>query len=145
MSLPEGLITGRTVRFPCDLKQRPKVKVPQTDLADTFIDLWNKYGSGIRPEREFQFDADRKWRFDVAWDEYKVAVELEGGLWVKSRHRTGKGYQADIEKYNAAVNRMWRVLRFSADDLRKRPFQCIEEVAAQLKSKGLSDDRRVLS
>jgi len=68
-------------------------------------------------EREYRFDAMRKWRFDFAWPEQRVAVEIEGGLYGVSRHTTLLGYSADCEKYNRAALNGWRVLRFTAQHL----------------------------
>ena len=42
-----------------------------------------------------------------------MAVEVEGGIWVRGRHTRGKGYERDMEKYNAAQALGWTVLRFS--------------------------------
>jgi len=125
---PKCVESGTTGAF-CFVEKMPKVK----DLADDFVALWHKLGQPVDGlMREYRFHAERKWRFDVAWPDAKVAVELEGALWVKSRHRTGKGYQADIEKYSTATADGWRVLRFSADDLRKRPLWVIELVSRTL-------------
>ena len=44
-----------------------------------------------------------------------VAAEIEGGTWVKGRHNRPKGFADDCEKYNVALLRGWRVLRFTAD------------------------------
>jgi hypothetical protein len=74
----------------------------------------------------------RRWRFDFAWPEQLVAVELEGGIWTGGAHTRGKHYQSDCEKYNAAALRGWRVLRYTTDDLTKRPVQVIEEVVQAL-------------
>ncbi len=63
------------------------------------------------PEREARFHPTRRWRFDFAWPEQKVAVEVEGGVYVQGRHSRGKGYEADIEKYNEAALLGWTVLR----------------------------------
>ena len=62
-----------------------------------------------------RFDASRRWRFDRAWLNCKLAVEIEGGTWVKGRHSRGAGMRADAEKYNAATLQGWRVLRFTGD------------------------------
>ena len=63
------------------------------------------------PVREHRFDPVRRWRFDYAWIEHKVALEVEGGVWTGGRHTRGAGFVADIEKYNAAVVAGWRVVR----------------------------------
>ena len=65
------------------------------------------------PVREHRFYPGRKWQFDFAWVEQKLAVEVEGGEWVRGRHTRGAGYTRDCEKYNAAVLEGWRVLRFT--------------------------------
>lgn len=63
--------------------------------------------------REYRFDPDRQWRFDFAWPgtSTMLAVEVEGGQWVGGRHTSGRGFAADITKYNAAVLAGWRLLR----------------------------------
>ncbi len=33
-----------------------------------------------KPAREYRFHRERRWRFDFAWPDYKVAVEVEGGI-----------------------------------------------------------------
>jgi very-short-patch-repair endonuclease len=56
---------------------------------------------------------ERRWAFDLAWPEQRLAVEVEGGGFVQGRHVRGAGYAADCSKYNAATLRGWRVLRFT--------------------------------
>lgn len=69
---------------------------------------------GIRGfQREYTFAPPRKWRFDFAWPDDRVAVEVEGAIWTQGRHTRGSGYSADLDKYNAATLQGWRVLRFS--------------------------------
>ena len=60
---------------------------------------------------EHRFHPDRGWRFDFAWPVERVALEVEGGIWVGGGHNRGKGFAKDIEKYNQAVVLGWRVLR----------------------------------
>jgi very-short-patch-repair endonuclease len=69
-------------------------------------------------EAEVRFDPTRRWRFDRAWPERRLAVEVEGGVWRRGRHTRGKGYEADLCKYNAATLAGWKVLRFSAGQVR---------------------------
>ena len=67
------------------------------------------------PVSEHRFDAKRRWRFDRAWVARKIAVEIEGGTWVKGRHSRGSGMRKDAEKYNAATLQGWKVYRFTGD------------------------------
>lgn len=67
------------------------------------------------PIREYRFHPERKWRFDFAWPEQKVAVELEGGIWRRSgkgAHTGGAAVTRDAEKSNEAQLQGWLVLRF---------------------------------
>jgi len=69
--------------------------------------------------REHRFHDKRRWRFDFAHLELKLAIEVEGlcAEWQKSRHTTIKGYIADCEKYNAAALLGWTVLRYTYSTL----------------------------
>ena len=62
-------------------------------------------------QAEYRFHPERKWRFDYAWPERKIALEIEGGIWKKGRHVRGKGYENDCEKYSEAVVLGWRIIR----------------------------------
>ena len=73
----------------------------------------------VQPEREYRFDAKRRWRFDFAWPAQKVAVEVDGGTWTGGRHTSGAGFAADIEKLNAATTQGWRVLRYTTTMIRE--------------------------
>ena len=64
------------------------------------------------PEREYRFHDLRRWRFDFAWPEFKIAAEVEGGVWTKGRHTRGKGFIGDCRKYNEATLLGWDVFRF---------------------------------
>ncbi len=63
------------------------------------------------PVREHRFHPVRRWRFDYAWLEQKVALEVDGGVWTGGRHTRGAGFVKDMEKLNAAVVAGWRVVR----------------------------------
>jgi very-short-patch-repair endonuclease len=69
---------------------------------------------GLSPEREYRFHPVRKWRFDFAFPDQKIAVECEGGTWMKKGgHTTGVGFEKDCYKYNRAALEGWAVLRFT--------------------------------
>lgn len=63
---------------------------------------------------ELVFDSKRKFRFDIAIPEMKVAIEYEGINSKKSGHTTATGYTKDCVKYNLATTQGWRVLRYTA-------------------------------
>lgn len=72
--------------------------------------------NNLTPVREYVFTPPRKWRFDFAWPDQKIAVEIDGGTWVgMSRHSRGHGYINDCRKFNAAAIGGWRVLRFTTE------------------------------
>jgi len=88
------------------------------DYAETL--LIQMQLSGLpEPQREFIFHRKRKWRFDLAWPELLIAVEVEGGIWTGGRHVRGEGYEADCEKYNEAQLAGWMVLRFTPGMIKK--------------------------
>jgi very-short-patch-repair endonuclease len=69
---------------------------------------------GLSPVYEYKFAEGRKFRFDIALVEHKIAIEYEGVMGAKSRHMTIGGYTKDCEKYNLATKQGWRVLRYTA-------------------------------
>lgn len=85
-----------------------------------------------RPVTEFRFAEGRRWRFDFAWPEQRVAVELEGATWTRGRHTRGAGFAADCAKYNEAVALGWRVLRYTADMITDDPVAVIAQIEAVL-------------
>lgn len=63
------------------------------------------------PLTEHRFHVTRRWRFDYAWPEHQLALEVEGGVWVGGRHTSGAGFIKDMEKYNEAACMGWRIIR----------------------------------
>lgn len=60
---------------------------------------------------EYRFAPPRRWRFDYCLPVHRIAIEVEGGVWNRGRHVTPTGYLGDIEKYNHATVKGWRLLR----------------------------------
>jgi hypothetical protein len=74
--------------------------------------FWAILADGLpEPERECRFHPVRRWRFDMAWPEYRVACEVEGGTWSTGRHVRGRGFERDCTKYNEAALAGWLVVR----------------------------------
>lgn len=92
------------------------------------------YGLKLHPE--FRFHPKKRWRFDFALPEHKIAIEVEGGTWSNGRHTRGAGYRKDCEKYNAANVLGWHVLRYTTDMLRDDPEQPVRD-AKNIISRGV--------
>jgi len=63
------------------------------------------------PVTEYKFHPSRRWRFDYAWPEKSLALEVDGGGFVGGRHSRGTGIEKDCEKFNEAAVLGWTVLR----------------------------------
>jgi hypothetical protein len=63
------------------------------------------------PVGEHRFHATRKWRFDYAFINERIALEVEGGAFTNGRHTRGAGFLKDIEKYGEAAALGWVVIR----------------------------------
>jgi very-short-patch-repair endonuclease len=78
---------------------------------------------------EHRFHPVRKWRFDFAWLDQSIAVEIEGGTWSGGRHTRGSGFEADCEKYNEAAAIGWTVFRFTGKMVKSgNAIQLLREV-----------------
>jgi very-short-patch-repair endonuclease len=100
-------------------------------LEDQFVMILRCFKDIPPPAREHRFHPTRRWRFDFAWVEQRLAIEIEGGLWRGGRHQTATGYRADCEKYNAATLLGWRVLRLTDRDL-ANPRQVVDLIRQAL-------------
>lgn len=72
----------------------------------------------INFEQEYKFHEERNWRADFLITGTKILVEVEGGIWSGGRHTRGKGFIADMEKYNAAAVMGFKVLRFDTQQVK---------------------------
>jgi very-short-patch-repair endonuclease len=70
------------------------------------------------PVPEYPCVPDRKFRWDFAWPDHKVAVEVQGGIWTQGAHARGNGLLRDYEKANLASLHGWCVLYVAAEHIR---------------------------
>lgn len=91
---------------------------PSQSMSDVFTVIC-KTDLKVVCVKEYRFHPKRKWRFDYAIPEHKIALEVEGGVWTGGRHIRAQGFLGDMEKYNTATLMGWRVLRTTPDDLYK--------------------------
>jgi hypothetical protein len=86
--------------------------------------VWSPYGLPS-PQAEYRFHPVRRWRFDYAWPDRKIAVERQGGIWMRGitgrggAHSLPSNIIRDMEKNNAAVRLGWRVFLFTPRELEK--------------------------
>ena len=69
-------------------------------------------------EFEYKFHPTRKWRFDAAWSHAKIALEIEGGIWIQGRHNRPSGYLRDVDKYNEAGILGWHIFRVTPQQVK---------------------------
>ena len=66
---------------------------------------------------EHRFCPGRKWRIDIAWPEKKVALEVQGGIWIFGRHSRGAAMLKEWEKLTTLAAMGWRVLYCQPKDI----------------------------
>lgn len=119
---------------PADQLKAEIRKAKKSSLERLF--LFNLQGSGLNlfvPEYKFCRDVVgdgegirkrlkeaglKDWRFDFADISNKIAVELEGGIWIQGRHTRGAGFMEDAKKYNKANILGWTVMRYTRFEIK---------------------------
>lgn len=103
------------------MKQGKKGQGQKSKLEQRFyINFCARFPNLPQPVRQHRFHDVRLWRFDFAWPEVKVAVEIQGGSWIQGGHNRGIGQSKDLEKQRTAVMMGWRILPFNTHDLPKK-------------------------
>ncbi|SRR6266852_8033007 len=78
--------------------------------------LFQMQAAGLpTPRRELRFFPARRWRFDFAYPDRLLAIEVEGGTWTGGAHVRGAHYASDCRKYNTAAIIGWKLLRVTSD------------------------------
>jgi hypothetical protein len=79
-------------------------------LEQQFADLWLSLYPTIDLHSEYRFSPPRRYRWDFCHLESKVAIEINGGVWMgRSGHSGGTGLVKDYEKLCLAAAQGWRV------------------------------------
>lgn len=99
------------LKVPCEKKVKAFKKPHSTKNLEEIKLLLRM--AGYTYELEHRFHDVRKFRFDIAFPEIKLAVEYNGIFSAKSRHTTAKGYSMDREKINLAQSLGWTVFEYT--------------------------------
>jgi hypothetical protein len=70
------------------------------------------------PVTELLFHPKRKWRFDYAWEEQMIALEIHGGIHSGGRHTRGRGFVEDRTKMNEAALLGWTVIEATPEHIK---------------------------
>lgn len=97
--------------------KKGRQKQNQQKITNDFFTALVKSTLHVDIVREHIFHDKRRWRFDYAIPQYRIALEVEGGVWTGGRHTSPKGFLGDMEKYNTATLLGWRVFRTTPQDL----------------------------
>lgn len=75
-------------------KPLPKIRAAPSDVLEFQL------RASLAPDfqREYRFDAQRRFRIDFYFPDQRLAVELDGGGWINGRHSRGAGIESDAEK-----------------------------------------------
>ena len=68
------------------------------------------------PESQWRFLHNRRFRFDFAWPDAKLALEIQGGYYSNGRHN--RDPIADAKKANIAGLHGWTVIFAKSDEVR---------------------------
>ena len=96
---------------------------PRVDVGAALLNMLPDSIAGAAV-REYRGIPGRMFRFDLAWVNKMIAVEIEGGIWMETKTGRSKGHAhpvrflSDIEKYNLAACHGWSVYRFTPGQVR---------------------------
>lgn len=117
------------------MRTRIKAQRPIASTSDLFTTVC-KTSLGVQLVKEFKFHETRRWRFDYAMPDLKIAIEIDGGVWVNGRHNRSAGFLGDLDKFNAAASLGWVVLKFTPQNqLKNDSMKLIREAINSQKMK----------
>ena len=80
-------------------------------MSNSILKILNSVCEGWKVE--YRFDTTNRYRFDFVNLIYKIAVDIEGGVWSGGGHTRGKGYIKDMRKYNLGQLKGYIILRYT--------------------------------
>lgn len=104
-----------------------KLRSERCKHQTAFRTVWKGLGYAPLAEEVKLFPEDNR-RFDFAHIGARVAIEIQGGIWKKGGHSTGKGIMRDCRKAFDATMLGWVVLQLTPDMIGVIPLQKIREL-----------------
>jgi predicted transcriptional regulator of viral defense system len=105
--------------------RRRGTQLTRSELEDRFLALCERHRLP-RPRTNFHVES---MEVDACWPAHRLAVELDG--W--ACHKDRQAFQRDRTKANELTRAGWRVLRFTHDDVVRRPAETAALVGAMLR------------
>lgn len=122
------------------MAKKSRVISTTASMTDMFQRYLMSEMPGVEVVKEHMFHYTRKWRFDYAMPDLKVAIEIDGGVWDYGRHNRPQGYIDDMEKLNTAASMGWLVLRFTTHDRLMNATLSLIKKTVELRMKELEDE-----
>lgn len=72
--------------------------------------------AGIPHQREVMLVPGRRYRTDIVID--RLAIEVDGAVWVQGRHSRGAGIETDCEKQNLVVGQGYVPMRVTTGQVK---------------------------
>jgi very-short-patch-repair endonuclease len=82
----------------------------QSDLEEAVVGLCRLHRLPA-PTRQYRAVPARRWKWDLAWPDHSLLMEVDGGTFVYGGHNRGVRIDGDAEKQSAAAALGWRCMR----------------------------------
>lgn len=107
-------MAGKSIAHPEPVKPKRQRKraEPKPGSALEVLLLTQIQDDGLpKPEIQYRLIPGRRHRVDVAWPEWMVCMDVQGGTWANMAHNRGGRYADDCFKANEATLLGWAFFR----------------------------------